>query len=42
LSAFTFFDAEPTSETHSERVESCPGCGEQLEFLRFLLKNRGR
>ena len=25
-----FLDGEPTSETHGQRVKSCPGCGEQL------------
>ena len=39
LSTLTFFDNEATSETHTERVESCPGCGEQLEFLMPFLKN---
>jgi hypothetical protein len=39
LGTLTFFDAGPTSETHGERVESCPGCGEQLEFLTLVLKN---
>jgi hypothetical protein len=42
LGTLTFFDAEPTSEIHGERVENCPGCGEQLEFLSLLLKNLPR
>jgi hypothetical protein len=33
-----FFDDEPTSATHGQRVKSCPGCGEQLEFLKLWLK----
>jgi hypothetical protein len=40
LSTLAFFDDMPTSQTHGERVESCPGCGEQLEFLTLMLKNR--
>lgn len=39
LGTLTFFDAELMSETHGERVESCPSCGEHLEFFRLLLKN---
>jgi hypothetical protein len=42
VGALAFFDAEPTSEIHGERVENCPGCGEQLEFLMLLLKNLPR
>lgn len=39
LSTVAFFDAVPMSEIHGESVESCPGCGEPLEFLMLLLKN---
>ncbi len=42
LGVVVFFDDEPTSEAYSERVESCPGCGEQLEFLTLLLRNQYR
>lgn len=35
-----FFDNVPTSETYAERIESCPRCGEHLEFLMLLLKTR--
>ena len=38
----TFVDDESTSETYGERVRSCPGCGEQLEFLTLLLRNLRR
>jgi hypothetical protein len=37
-----FFDDESTSETYGERVRSCPGCGEQLEFHTLLLRNLRR
>ena len=33
MSTLAFFDAEPTSEIHCERAESCPGCGEHLRLL---------
>ena len=36
----TFFDNEPTSETYGQRVENCPGCGEQLGLPLFFRKNR--
>ncbi len=39
LGAAVFFDDELSSETYGERVKSCPGCGEQLEFLSLLLRN---
>jgi hypothetical protein len=36
-----FFDDEPTSsETYGQRVESCPGCGEQLGLPLFLRKDQ--
>ena len=37
-----FFDNEPTSTTHGERVTRCPSCGEQLEFLRLWVENLRR
>jgi hypothetical protein len=39
LSTVAFFDDMPTSRTHGEKVESCRGCGEQLEVLTLLPKN---
>jgi hypothetical protein len=42
LGALAFFDHETTSETYAKRVESCPGCGEQLEFLMLWIENRLR
>ena len=42
LGAAVFLDEEPTSETYGERVHSCPGCGEELEFLTLLLRNLRR
>ena len=42
LGAAAFFDHELSSETYGERVKSCPGCGEQLEFLTLLLRNQRR
>jgi hypothetical protein len=42
VGTLTFFDNEMTSETHAERIESCPGCGEHLEFLMLSLKNLRR
>jgi hypothetical protein len=42
LGNLAFFDNEPTSETYGERVESCPGCGEPLEFLKLWMENRLR
>jgi hypothetical protein len=38
LGFLAFFDGEPTSETYTERVGSCPGCGEQLGALTLTLK----
>jgi hypothetical protein len=35
-----FFDNEPTSETYAQRIESCPGCGEQLGLPLFFRKDR--
>ena len=40
VGTFAFFDNEPTSNIHGERVKSCPGCGEHLEFLRLWYENR--
>ncbi len=42
LGAAVFFDDESKSETYGERIESCPGCGEQLKFLSLVLSNRRR
>jgi hypothetical protein len=39
LGTLAFFDNEPTSVRDAVRVESCPGCGEQLEFLRLWMEN---
>jgi hypothetical protein len=39
LGFLAFFDDEPTSETRGERVESCPGCGEQLGVLMPFLRS---
>jgi hypothetical protein len=38
LGFLLFFDNDPTSETYSEQVENCPGCGVQLAGLMFALK----
>jgi hypothetical protein len=35
-----FLDGEPTSETHGQRVKSCPGCGKQLGLSVLYLENR--
>jgi hypothetical protein len=40
LGFLVFVDDEPTSETCGERIESCPGCGEQLGFPMLFPKNR--
>jgi hypothetical protein len=42
LGAAVFFEDELRSETYGERVKSCPGCGERLEFLSLLLRNLRR
>jgi len=42
LGTSVFFDNEPTSTTHGERVTRCPSCGEQLEFLRLWVENLRR
>lgn len=34
-----FFDDEPTSGTHGERVRECPSCGERLGLHRLLPRN---
>lgn len=34
-----FFDDEPKSETCGQRVERCPGCGEQLGLPLFFRRN---
>jgi hypothetical protein len=39
LGTVTFFDDVPTSNAHIERVESCPGCGEQLGLPALLPEN---
>jgi hypothetical protein len=39
LGTLVFFDGDEASETYRERVESCPGCGEQLGLLVFATKN---
>ena len=40
LGVLVFVDDEPTSETYSERVKSCPGCGEQLGFPMLFTKHQ--
>jgi hypothetical protein len=40
LGLLVFQDNEPASETYGQRVESCPGCGEQLGLPLFFRKNR--
>jgi hypothetical protein len=40
LGTLVFFDGEEASKTFKERVKSCPRCGEQLELLMLLAKNR--
>ena len=40
LGFLVFQDNEPASETYGQRVESCPGCGEQLGLPLFFRKNR--
>jgi hypothetical protein len=42
LGALAFYDNEASSEIHAERIESCPGCGEHLEFLRLWVENLRR
>jgi hypothetical protein len=39
LGLLDFFDNEPDSETHSQRVRECPGCGERLE-LHVLFRSK--
>ncbi len=39
LGTLVFFDHDPSSETYSQRVKNCLGCGVHLEFPRLLLKN---
>ena len=34
-----FFDDEPASGTYTQRVESCPNCGEQLGLPLFFKRN---
>lgn len=40
LGALAFYDNAASTTTHddAERLESCPGCGEPLEFLRLYLE----
>jgi hypothetical protein len=38
LAFLAFFDNEPTSETYTEQVENCPGCGKQLGGWMLTLK----
>lgn len=40
LGTVVFFDGDEASETYQERVESCPGCGEQLGLLVFSAEYR--
>jgi DNA-directed RNA polymerase subunit RPC12/RpoP len=40
LGTLVFFDGEEASKTYQERMKRCPGCGEQLELLMLLAKNR--
>ena len=44
LGALAFYDnAAASSTTHDpERIESCPGCGEPLEFLRLYVETLRR
>jgi hypothetical protein len=37
-----FFDGKPTGETYGQRVESCPGCGEQLGLPVLYREDRAR
>ena len=39
MGTVTFVDDVPTSKSHIERVESCPGCGEQLGLLALSPEN---
>lgn len=38
LGFLAFFDGEPTSETYTKQVESCPDCGKQLGV--FILSQK--
>jgi hypothetical protein len=38
LGTVAFFDDEEASETHGERVQWCPGCGQRLEVQTLLAK----
>jgi DNA-directed RNA polymerase subunit RPC12/RpoP len=35
-----FYDGEPTSETYTKQVESCPYCGKQLGVFMLSLKTK--
>jgi hypothetical protein len=38
LGALAFYDYAATNETYAQRIESCPGCGQTLEFLRLYVE----
>ena len=38
LGALAFYDNAASNETYAQRIESCPGCGEVLEFLRLYVE----
>jgi hypothetical protein len=40
LGFLLFFDDEPGSESHGERVRECPGCGAPLGLLALLSEYR--
>jgi hypothetical protein len=42
LGSLVFFDDDPTSQTHGERIHECPGCGERLGLLLLSAQNQTR
>ncbi len=42
LGALGFYDSAASNTTLAERIESCPGCGEPLEFLRLWVETLRR
>jgi hypothetical protein len=39
VGTLAFSDHDPSSETYSQRVNNCPGCGEHLELPRLFVKS---
>jgi hypothetical protein len=43
LGALAFYNNSASTTTHdAQRIESCPGCGEPLEFLRLYVETLRR